>query len=302
MPKPIDLTYVNAVPVALSHWEKLRLVLIGCGGSGSWLAPSIARLARVLSDQGKAVEATFVDPDRVEEANVPRQNFCYAEIGRFKAETLARRFSGAWGIPIAALTQRFDAAEFTSLTPTWDTTTLLIGCVDNPAARKNIANALSKNNLDAGATWWLDCGNWRDNGQVVFGNARTASQLRRAFRIETLCAALPAPALVHPELLTELPHKVAPPPGGSCAQMTRRHAQSLMINQRVASEAADYLARVTLASGSRDGGLFRFATYFDLASGSAHSLYTTSQTIAAALHTTPAKLFGNKKRKQEEPK
>ncbi|MBM3129475.1 MAG: thiamine biosynthesis protein ThiF [Chloroflexi bacterium] len=262
-----------------------------------WLAPSIARLARVLAETGKQVAVTFVDPDVVEEVNVPRQNFCAAEVGRFKAETLARRFSGAWGIPITTITERWDKQM---IREHWSATTILVGCVDNPAARRSLADALANASPNSSSPiWWLDCGNWRDNGQVLLGNVRTPKELREAFQIETLCAALPSPALVHPELLTALPHasRAAPPPGGSCAQMALAHAQSLMINQRVASEAADYLARLLLASGSRDGGLCRFATYFDLISGSARSLYTTPETIAAALHTTPTKLFRGKSKR-----
>jgi PRTRC genetic system ThiF family protein len=291
-----DLSFVHAAPVMISVRGALQIFLVGCGGTGSWLAPSIARLARILVDSGTRtrVAVTFVDPDVVEEANVPRQNFCAAEVGRFKAETLARRFSGAWGIPIAAITERWDGKM---IREQWSVTTILVGCVDNPAARRSLADTLANSSPYSGSqVWWLDCGNWRDNGQILLGNARTPRGLREAFQIETLCAALPSPVLVHPELLTALPHvsRTAPPPGGSCAQMVLAHAQSLMINQRVASEAADYLARLLLASGSRDGGLCRFATYFDLASGSARSLYTTPETIAAALHTTPAKLFGRK--------
>ena len=37
--------YVNAVPVLLRDAEELRLYLVGCGGTGSWLTPDIARLA-----------------------------------------------------------------------------------------------------------------------------------------------------------------------------------------------------------------------------------------------------------------
>jgi len=299
-----DLSFVRAAPVMISVRGALQIFLAGCGGTGSWLAPSIARLARILVDSGKRVAVTFVDPDVVEEVNVPRQNFCAAEVGRFKAETLARRFSGAWGIPIATVTERWDRKM---IREQWSMTTILVGCVDNPAARRSLADTLANSSpYSSNQVWWLDCGNWRDNGQVLLGNARTPKELREAFQIETLCAALPSPALVHPELLTALPHashsvalrgqlsRAVPPLGGSCAQMALAHAQSLMINQRVASEAADYLARLVLASGSRDGGLCRFATYFDLASGSARSLYTTPETIATALHTTPTKLFGRK--------
>jgi hypothetical protein len=50
--------------------------------------------------------------------------------------------------------------------------------------------------------------------------------------------------------------------------------QSLAVNQMVASVATDYLLRLT------SGGLKRFATYFDLESGSMRSRYITPEEIA----------------------
>jgi hypothetical protein len=49
------------------------------------------------------------------------------------------------------------------------------------------------------------------------------------------------------------------------------------VNVRVAAEAADYLYRMAA------GNLKRFATYFDLESGTARSLYITQQSVDAAL-------------------
>jgi len=49
------------------------------------------------------VRLAFWDYDAVEEKNIFRQNFCEAEIGTNKAETLARRYGLAWGIEIIAV-------------------------------------------------------------------------------------------------------------------------------------------------------------------------------------------------------
>jgi hypothetical protein len=55
--------------------DRLRLCLVGCGGTGSWLAPSVARIARLQRDQGREVEVAFYDHDHVEPKNIPRQHF-----------------------------------------------------------------------------------------------------------------------------------------------------------------------------------------------------------------------------------
>jgi hypothetical protein len=59
--------------------------------------------------------------------------------------------------------------------------------------------------------------------------------------------------------------------------MALLNSQSLSINQRVAAEAFDYLLQLTT------GKLRRFATYFDLESGSGKSLYTTQVSIMQAI-------------------
>jgi hypothetical protein len=57
----------------------------------------------------------------------------------------------------------------------------------------------------------------------------------------------------------------------SCAEMAVLNVQSDLVNFRVAAEAADYLYRMVT------GNLKRFATYFDLESGTARSVYITQQ-------------------------
>ena len=68
----VDLTYLQACPVVLGQWEELNIVLVGCGGTGSWAAPHLARLVAVMREQGKRVAVTFFDQDRVETKNVQR--------------------------------------------------------------------------------------------------------------------------------------------------------------------------------------------------------------------------------------
>ena len=57
----------------------------------------------------------------------------------------------------------------------------------------------------------------------------------------------------------------------SCAESTVLKVQSDRVNVRVVAEVADYLYRMAA------GHLKRFATYFDLESGTAQSVYITQQ-------------------------
>jgi PRTRC genetic system ThiF family protein len=281
-PNQLNYDYLNAKPIVLPSYQQLEFYLIGCGGTGSWLVPSLCRIARTLSAQGKKVNLTLIDPDLVEAKNILRQNFCDAEIGSNKAQTLAIRYSIAWSIEINAIPSRFNERilESPSFNYSPSTLTLLIGCVDNAAARKSIALALKQNQTstrlqEPSYLWWLDCGNHDSSGQVLLGSHVEIDPSNYQFH-ELGCCKLPAPSIVHPELLKSLPEE-SESTNLSCAEMAIRNAQSLSINQGIASIAADYLVRLTT------GQLNRFATYFDCSSGSSSSLYTTIAAIERAL-------------------
>src|SRR3954449_4631739 len=71
--------------------REVNVVLVGCGGTGGFLAEAICRLLI-----GRQSRLHLVDRDRVEPHNVARQAFDRRDIGRFKAEIFAelpaRRF------------------------------------------------------------------------------------------------------------------------------------------------------------------------------------------------------------------
>src|SRR4051812_3745398 len=109
----LNLGLLRSKPVILPGGENrlINLILVGCGGTGSWLSGGIARIAWELKRMGRQVEVQFWDFDRVESQNVPRQCFTPAEIGMYKAEALALRYSTGWGVNIAAYLQPFDPSR-----------------------------------------------------------------------------------------------------------------------------------------------------------------------------------------------
>jgi PRTRC genetic system ThiF family protein len=233
----------------------------------------------VLKESSRAVSVTFVDHDYVEEQNIPRQNFCDAELGMSKAVALAHRYGAAWGLEIAVVPERL-TQDTRLLDPR--NLTIIVGCVDNAAARKAISLSLKMGgkSVRMGETprvWWLDCGNSADNGQVLLGSAPSAGHLEGAFPAGKVCRALPSPALQMPDLLVAKPEELSDKKM-SCAEMMAANMQSLAINQRVAAEAADYLMRMLTGQP-----LKRFATYFDLKSGSARSKAITPEEVSRVI-------------------
>lgn len=278
----IDLSFLRAATLALAEHDRVDLWLVGCGGTGSSVSRAVAQVARVLEEEGRRVGITFVDPDLVEPKNVPRQMFAEAEIGMYKAEALALRYAAAWGLDIRVVTAPFAPKM---LANDRDRLTILVGCVDNADGRRALHAALDRNERPdplygprtsgAPLLWWLDCGNSNQAGQVLLGSGATSAGMRGAFPADTICVRLPSPALQCPELLVPRPEELAESKL-SCAELALANAQSLMVNQRVAAEAGDFLSRLLLSRNLR-----RFATYFDCEAGTARSSYCTPEQVAA---------------------
>ncbi|MGB0383665.1 MAG: ThiF family adenylyltransferase [Ardenticatenaceae bacterium] len=227
--------------VLLGEDHTLKVCLVGVGGTGSALALSLGRLAYHLKEKGVNVNMTFIDHDIVEETNIGRQSYCVSERGWNKSETIALRLNTAFGLSIRAapvkfcLTELREAASF--LSDWWGhgcSNCLLIGAVDNYLARREIAKAVEQH---SGSVWWLDCGNAHHNGQVLIGNY--GRRVIKDLRVDELglVNGLPAPHLQAPDLLE-------PDPSDnldlSCAELTVREEQSLMVNQMVAAIASQY--------------------------------------------------------------
>jgi len=301
----IDTSFVRAALVLPKEFNKVSFYVVGAGGTGSFAALNVARLCFELRERGKTVELTIIDSDRVESSNIPRSNFCAAEIGRFKAQTLAERISQAWGLETGFACERFDYEKHIKPNVSGSKqTTILVGCVDNHLARRELHLALQKcepyYSNEAPNAWWIDGGNGKFSGQVLIGSTVKIEDAEDYFTTASLCRKLPAPSIFHPELLE--PENAKPRPRGftertaaSCPELVRLGEQSLNINSRVAVEIGEMLTALLLTNS-----LKRFAAYFDLESGTSRSLYSTKETIErvlieAAQNVKPAKLKRRKK-------
>jgi len=294
-PIALDLDRLNAARLIIPLTTRVHLFLIGCGGTGSWLAPAVARIARLLIEKfARDAAVGFVDPDVVEGKNIYRQNFCAAEIGTNKAVALATRYSLTWGVDIQAYPAKFGWSIANDLGGGYgrDSLSVYVGCVDNVRARRDILGAIHNN---YGTCFWLDCGNDKESGQVLIGRNGPGEKVK-TFPLQGRCAWLPLPSRQHKELVgragaadegvdgedddeenaeeeTSAGEPVEVPAvmeGLSCAEVAMLDEQGLSINQAIASIAADYLLRLLLTQN-----LDKFQTYIDLASGSMKSTYIT---------------------------
>ncbi len=263
-----ELNFEQPLELILPVEKHITLMLVGCGGTGSWLAPAVARIGKILIERfNREVSIYFIDPDVVEEKNIYRQNFCAAEIEANKAETLAQRHGLAWGIEINAMSRKYKDVIYSIRDLNH---AIVIGCVDRTSARVEIAESMQHHDMGA----WLDCGNSESYGQILLGVKSSAKDL---FSIPGKCGGLPLPSHQHPELVKEpeINKSVAQPSSTlSCADMAMQDSQGLAINQCMAAEAADYLVRMLITKN-----LKKFATYIDLESGTTRSKYITEKAV-----------------------
>lgn len=258
----LEQTYRVVLPAA----ERLAVVLVGVGGTGSHLAGALARLAVHARRRGVAINLTLVDPDTVDNGIIGRQNFCFAELSQNKAETMAFRLNAAFGLAIQAIPASFHADMVPAGAPG---EVLLVGAVDNERARQELARAVEN---AGGRLWWLDSGNAQFNGQCLIGNLPKGVPVKLSPL--GLCHGLPAPHVQEPELLE-------PDPGDanlSCAEMVIREEQSLMINQAAAAVAAQYAYQYVLMRE-----LASFDTRFNLMPFGARTKRTTEAHLRSYL-------------------
>jgi PRTRC genetic system ThiF family protein len=239
-----------------------EVVIVGCGGTGAQIARTVARIIRMMQDTGKSTpKLRFVDPDVVETKNVGRQLYTDANVGMYKSIELSRRFNYALGLEIEAIPEAFNHENHIS---SRGGSTVIIGAVDNWAARKAIARA-------EGAIW-IDCGNSTHSGQVVIGDASNVDKITYALKSvhadSKSIRSLPNAGMLYPELLAPDPEEEQLAQTLSCAELLALSLQSATINQFVASIAAEYLRKL----------LYR---------EDIHSWYTTINTTTLSMKSTP---------------
>ena len=211
------------------------ITVVGCGGTGGFAAESLARLIPPRAN------LVLIDHDRVEERNLTRQNFTREELGQFKSEALARRLSRRYRVRVAYSTLPVMMTELRC-------PGLIIGCVDNGPARREIAKRVQHSGLSwvggyshsvpremqsgpqlVTSGWWVDAGNAEDYGQILIGNTDEA-----AFR-EDVCLGFPLPTIQRPDLLRQVQ------PQRNCADLPE---QGPIINQAMAALVVEVVRRL----------------------------------------------------------
>ena len=206
----------------------VRVLVVGCGGSGSAIASGLPYLhqAMLVAGHPGGLHATIMDGDLISATNCVRQPFCSSEIGLAKAVVMASRLNLFWGLNWTAvaepLTSQIDVSNFD----------IIIGCVDTRAARQLIQTKVQ--GWRSRVAYWLDLGNTADSGQFVLGQPLNGRNRRSAERLRTA-----------PELFPEIVEASLDDDGvPSCSALEALERQEPFVNQALAYHALALLTRL----------------------------------------------------------
>jgi len=228
--------------LAHSEWN---LFLVGAGGTGSHAAGHISRMMATPGIFSSRIGSlTIIDGDHVEAKNVGRQNFTQKDVGKYKAERLARRYSVAFGISIRYvnkfLVKGFLGENGGIATGSLRTPTMFIGAVDDNKCRRLIYREIRKVAGQRRAVYWLDSGNGGTAGQVVWGNTADKNLISSGVGNQFV-EFIPYPPMVYPELV-EINNKNEPAP--SCADAIVLEEQGPNINAQMGLLLAEMLRQL----------------------------------------------------------
>lgn len=140
----------------------VKIILLGAGGTGGYIAPHLCRLVHTLD---RTVKVIIADGDIVEQKNIVRQNFICSDLGRNKAQVLAERYTSAFGSEVYYIPEFIESESKLLELLKSQKLVILIGAVDNNKSRQLCHNVFQK--LDD--IIYIDSGNGQYTGQVVCG-------------------------------------------------------------------------------------------------------------------------------------
>ena len=206
----------------------VNVTVVGAGGTGSQMLTGLAQLHTAMYALGHpgGLSVSVIDDDHVSEANVGRQMFFPSDIGLSKAHVMVNRINATFGTAWSATTAR--VTEDTSMR----NCDLVIGCVDNRAARKAIFASLKRSVAYRSKAYWLDIGNRLSDGQAILGEIHPESTPYDPDRLPHAIDLFPEIADASLELEDDTP---------SCSLAEALEKQSLFINRAVSLSALNIL-------------------------------------------------------------
>jgi PRTRC genetic system ThiF family protein len=227
--------------------REVRVLVVGCGGTGSSIIGGLPYLHQAMRAQGHpyGLRVTVMDGDNISPVNCVRQPFSRAEVGLNKGIVLVNRLNIFWELDWEAVPE--------SLTENHQlrSTDIVIGCVDTRAARAVIERQTTGNSA---IYYAIDVGNGESSGQFVLGEPLNAVNRRSRTRLRTA-------AELFPEIIDATLDDDGQP---SCSALEALDRQHSFVNALLAQHALALLAQLF-----RYGQISHHGSFVDVASSRA---------------------------------
>ena len=222
-----EFGYVFPHGTEQSTRRDFTIVVAGVGGTGGYVVRDLSRFIFSIMKRTSNynIRLVVIDPDKVEEKNLLRQNFLPSDLGKGKAEVIATRHSRAFGIQIEFIEAKASMDVLRRLAD--NSYMILVGCVDNHSARRDFHQYMTFMR-DAGRTCsWIDSGNERTSGQVVLGDTTR----------------MPVITALYPEILDATKDTKSEI---SCAERLMQDEQNIFVNLTAANHVLNFIRTVIL--------------------------------------------------------
>lgn len=236
--------------------NKISILVVGAGGTGSLLATDLAKLQVALEERGHlgGMQVTVADGDTVSEANVARQSFYAPDVGHNKADILVNRINTCFGLNWRSHPQFLTEAGVGAHH-------IVISCVDSKKARRTVLKSFGRN-----CPWyWLDMGNKEHTGQIVLGEPLRPNQTDWEMRLPTVTE-------LYPAILDETAEEDNAP---SCSLAEALEKQGLFINRAMAMYGLQMIEHLI-----RYGSIEYSAVFVDLKRAKTSSLAVSKEAWA----------------------
>lgn len=235
--------------------NKIRVNIIGAGGTGSHVLTAMARINHsLIALNHPGLQVAIFDKDTVGEPNLGRQLFTSAEIGMNKAICLVNRINRFFGTDWKAIPKMYDANLLQE--GEQHLAGITISCVDTVKARFDIAEILKVQNAknlpeNIKPMYWMDFGNNQSCGQVILSTVGSIIQPKSAKF--TPIGNLPFITDEFSELLISSEKEDNTP---SCSLAEALDKQDLFINSTLANLGASLLWNVFRTGIIENRGFF----------------------------------------------
>lgn len=237
-----------------------HIVLVGAGGNGGLILQHIAQMMSIFKLDGEIVIA---DPDVAELKNLGNQLFIQQDVGKHKAEVLARRYRAGYNVPISSYTTQYieDVKMLDLLfsnkyellnkqkNDNYLYLPILIGAVDNMYSREIFHQYFHQTEnilyIDVGNTSVTVPPNWKEVDKKHWTPEQINSYKNSGYNGQAICGIKRNGEVILPPLADAFPQafeqKDIAPSKLSCSDLAASEPQRVITNKFAAMAVAQFI-------------------------------------------------------------